>query len=174
MRSGPQLFSIAIDHNTNRARRALRLALKPKSAVMGMVDGAWWPRSADPLAEFPAMIAGIALRIGQPDRVAFNSAAWTAAPEHLVVGDRAVELEGFRSLDEHTVLVHGSDWHRMALLVIPARAERAAAAAALADAADPRNSASASQILLRHGIEPREIALSSSAIGSTASSGDAT
>ncbi|GAB2972283.1 DUF5994 family protein [Amycolatopsis acidiphila] len=167
MRSGPQLRSITVDRNPRPARRALRLTLKPKSAVMGTVDGAWWPRSADPLAEFPAMIAGITLRIGQPDRVAFNSAVWTDAPEHVVVGGRAVELEGFRSLDEHTVLLHGRDWHRMALLVIPARADAEAAAAALADAADPRNNTSATQILLRHGIEPAETAPSFSAAGST-------
>lgn len=147
MRSGPQLRSLTIDRRSRSAYQALRLTVKPKSAVMGMIDGAWWPRSVDPLAEFPAMIAGIALRIGTPDRVAFNSAVWTEAPGKIVVGGRIIELEGFRSLDKDTVLVHGQDWHRMALLVIPPETAEEAAVEALARASDPYNTESTSQIL---------------------------
>lgn len=152
MRSGPQLRSLTIDRRSGPAFQALRLTVKPKSAAMGMLDGAWWPRSADPLAEFPAMIAGIALRIGQPDRVAFNCAVWTEAPGEIVIGGRIIELDGFRSLDKDIVLLHGQDWHRMALLVIPPETAEKAAAAALARASDPYNTESASQIL--DGVSP--------------------
>ncbi|GAA4661834.1 hypothetical protein GCM10023214_62660 [Amycolatopsis dongchuanensis] len=99
---------------------------------MGTVDGAWWPRSRDSLAEFPAMIAGLKHRLGRPSRVAFNVNAWTAAPRRVLVDGQAVSLEGFRSLDEHTVLVSGYAWHRMVLLVIPPEASEHAAKAALA------------------------------------------
>lgn len=147
MRSGPQLRSLTIDRRSGHAFQVLRLTVKPKSAVMGMIDGAWWPRSVDPLAEFPAMIAGIALRIGQADRVAFNNGVWAEAPGKIVVGGRTIELEGFRSLDKDTVLVHGQDWHRMALLVIPPETAEDAAVEALARASDPYNTESAAQIL---------------------------
>lgn len=134
------------------ARQALRLTLKPKAAAMGTVDGAWWPRSRDALAEFPAMIAGLKHRLGRPGRVAFNAAAWTAAPRRMVVDGQAVDLEGFYSLDEHTVLVSGYAWHRMVLLVVPPEASEHAAATALAMASDPDNTERAAQILIRSGI----------------------
>lgn len=134
-------------------RLGLRLALKPKAALMGTVDGAWWPRSTDPLAEFPAMIAGIELYRGPVERVAFNSTAWDAAPGRVVVDGATVELEGFRSLDRRTVLVSGGNWHRMVLLVIPPDADEHAAVAAIARAASRDNTEPATQILIASGVD---------------------
>ncbi|PXY22800.1 hypothetical protein BAY60_23740 [Prauserella muralis] len=114
---------------------------------MGTIDGAWWPRSRDALAEFPAMIAGLEWRLGQPHRVAFNADAWIAAPHRMMVDGQAISFEGFHSLDKHTVLVAGHGWHRLALLVVPPEAPEHAAVAALARAADPANTESAAQIL---------------------------
>jgi uncharacterized protein DUF5994 len=154
MMSGPQLRKTTKATKSGSHREALRLTLKPKRAAMGMVDGAWWPRSNDPHSEFPAMIAGIETRLGRPDRVAFNVNAWTEAPRYLVVDGQAVRLEGFHSLDEHTVLVSGHDWHRMVLLVIPPEVSEPAAVAALASAASPDNTEEAAEILSRIGVDP--------------------
>lgn len=137
---------------TSTTRQALRLLVKPKAAAMGAVDGAWWPRSRDPLAEFPSMIAGIHRRLGRPDRVAFNSSAWTQAPGNIVVDGQRVRLEGFRSLDEHTVLVSGPAWHRMALLVVPPESAEDDAVTALVTAADPHNVEAPADILVHSGI----------------------
>lgn len=63
---------------------------------MGTVDGAWWPRSTDPLAEFPAMIAGIELHRGPVNRVAFNSIVWDSAPDRVVIPPEA-KTGGHRS-----------------------------------------------------------------------------
>ena len=134
-------------------RVGLRLALKPKAALMGAVDGAWWPRTNNPLAEFPAMIAGVELRRGPVDRVAFSSIAWDDAPGRIVVAGATIELEGFRSLDRRTVWVSGVSWHRMVLLVIPPQAGEQAAAAALALAACGDNTDQAKQILVASGVD---------------------
>lgn len=134
-------------------RVGLRLALKPKAALMGAVDGAWWPRTTNPLAEFPAMIVGVELRRGPVDRVAFSSIAWDDAPDRIVVDGSTVELEGFRSLDRRTVLLSGGNWHRMVLLVIPPRADERAAAAAIALAASGDNTDQAKQILVASGVD---------------------
>lgn len=141
-------------------RVRLRLALKPKAALMGAVDGAWWPRTTNPLAEFPALIAGIELRRGPVDRVAFNSIAWDDAPDRIVVAGATVELEGFRSLDRRTVLVSGINWHRMVLLLIPYWADEPAAMAAIALAASGDNTDQATQILVASGVERRSLASS--------------
>jgi hypothetical protein len=154
MASGSQFRTIITGTKSRRTRQSLRLTVKPHRAAMGMIDGAWWPRSREPLAEFPAMIAGIERRLGRPDRVAFNVNAWAEAPGRIVVDDEVVRLEGFRSLDERTVLVSGYGWHRMVLLVIPPEADEHAAAAALARAAAPDNIEEAAQILIRCGIDP--------------------
>jgi hypothetical protein len=134
-------------------RAGLRLALKPRAALMGAVDSACWPRTTIPLAEFPAMVAGIQLRRGPVDRVAFSSVVWGDAPDRMVVGDTTVELEGFRSLDQHTVLVSGAGWHRMVLLVIPRQADGQAAVAAIALAASADNTDQEMQILLACGAD---------------------
>lgn len=134
-------------------RVGLRLALKPKAALVGAVDGAWWPRTTNPLAEFPALIAGIELRRGPVDRVAFSSIAWDDAPDRIVVADAPIKLEGFRSLDRRTVLVSGVNWRRMVLLVIPPHADDQAALAAIALAASGDNTDQATQILIASGVE---------------------
>lgn len=139
--------------NTARVgRQSLRLTVKPKAAAMGMVDGAWWPRSMTPLAEFPALLAGVGLRLGWADRVAFNTDGWGEAPRRVVVGDRSVQLEGFWSVEPHLVLLSGPDWHRMTLLVVPPEAGADAAEAALLRAAEPDNTESPAQILISCGV----------------------
>lgn len=148
MTSGPHLRRTTSVTTSSPARQALRLTLKPQAAAMGMINGAWWPRSRDSLAEFPAMIAGIQWRLGAPSRVAYNTGAWTEAPRRIVVDGYAVRLEGVRSLDEHTVQVSGHGWRRMALLVIPPESAGRTAARALARAADPDNTEHAAQILI--------------------------
>jgi hypothetical protein len=42
----------------------LRLQLDPTMAGTGAVDGGWWPRSRDPDAELPGLIAGLDSSLG--------------------------------------------------------------------------------------------------------------
>ena len=42
----------------------LRLQLDPTMAGTGAVDGGWWPRSRDPDAELPGLIAGLDASLG--------------------------------------------------------------------------------------------------------------
>ena len=134
-------------------RIGLRLTLNPKAALTGAVDGAWWPRTTNPLAEFPAMIAGIELRRGPVDRVAFSPIVWNGAPEQIVVGGASIELDGLHWLDRHTVSVSGVNWHRMVLLVIPPQANEQAAAAAIALATSRDNTDQAKRILVASGVD---------------------
>lgn len=38
------------------ARHEVRSRMKPHTVTRGHVDGAWWPRSHDPTAEFPELV----------------------------------------------------------------------------------------------------------------------
>lgn len=116
-------------------RQLLRLTLRPASAPRGIVDGGWWPRSTDPLAEFPAVIAGIAMRLGPVTRLAYNMDAWGSAPWCLVVDHETVRLEGFHSIGRRTVIVSGKQWGRRVLLVVPPDTAVAVAELELARAA---------------------------------------
>jgi Family of unknown function (DUF5994) len=42
----------------------LRLRLDPTLARGGILDGGWWPRSRDPDAELPELIAGLESSLG--------------------------------------------------------------------------------------------------------------
>src|SRR5215217_8496946 len=50
----------------------LRLQLDPTMAGTGAVDGGWWPRSRDPDAELPGLIAGLDASLGPVTRLALN------------------------------------------------------------------------------------------------------
>ncbi|ONI81516.1 hypothetical protein ALI144C_19555 [Actinosynnema sp. ALI-1.44] len=134
------------------ARRVpLRLTLKPPSSPAGAVDGGWWPRSMDPLAEFPAMIAGVTDQVGPVSKVAYNMEAWGDAPRRIVIDGEVVRLEGVSSLDPHTVFVSGHSWRRKTLLVVPPDASENTAQAALMRAARPGTRGGAERILAAGG-----------------------
>jgi hypothetical protein len=46
------------------APQGLRLRLDPTLARRGILDGGWWPRSRDPDAELPDLIAGLESSLG--------------------------------------------------------------------------------------------------------------
>jgi hypothetical protein len=67
-----------------------RLQLDPTMAGTGSVDGGWWPRSRDPAAELPGLIAGLEPSLGLITRVALNLDAWDGAPRRVAVASGRV------------------------------------------------------------------------------------
>ena len=114
----------------------LRMQLDPTMAGTGVVDGGWWPRSRDPDAELPGLIAGLESSLGPITRLALNLTAWDTAPRRVAVGGRRVRVGWFRHMDPDTVGVTRAGQDRVALLVVPPQAARAAAGRAMAMAAD--------------------------------------
>jgi hypothetical protein len=96
-----------------------RLEMKPPDAPRGHVDGGWWPRSSDPAAEFPALIAALSSRVGPVNRVSYHLDSWGVVARKVSVAGRPVRFEGFHSMDPHTVVVIGTDSRRVNLLVVP-------------------------------------------------------
>jgi hypothetical protein len=130
----------------------LRLQLDPTMAGTGAVDGGWWPRSRDPDAELPGLIAGLDSSRGPITRVALNLDAWDSAPRRVAVDGRRVRVGWFRHMDAHTIGLTRSGQDRMVLLVVPPQATTAAAQIAMAMAADAANSAGPADILAAAGI----------------------
>jgi hypothetical protein len=125
----------------------------------GAVDGGWWPRSRDPDAELPGLIAGLDSSLGPITRVSLNLDAWDSAPRRVVVDGRRVRVGWFRHMDAHTIGVTRALQDRVALLVIPPEATTAAAGIAMAMAADAANSAGSADILAAAGIGGEDPAL---------------
>jgi Family of unknown function (DUF5994) len=125
----------------------LRLQLDPTMAGTGAVDGGWWPRSRDPDAELPDLIAGLDSSLGRITRIALNLDAWDTAPRRVAMDGRRVRVGWFRHLDAHTIGVSRASQDRVVLLVVPPQATTAAAQIAMAMAADAANSTGPADIL---------------------------
>ena len=130
----------------------LRLRLDPTMAGTGAVDGGWWPRSRDPDAELPGLIAGLDSSLGPITRVALNLDAWDTAPRRVAVDGRRVRVGWFRHMDAHTIGVTRAAQDRVVLLVVPPQATTEAAGIAMAMAADAANSTGPAGILAAAGI----------------------
>jgi hypothetical protein len=130
----------------------LRLELDSTMAGTGAVDGGWWPRSRDPDAELPGLIAGLDASVGPITRVALNLDAWDSAPRRVAVDGRRVRVGWFRHMDAHTIGLTRAAQDRVVLLVVPPQATPAAAHIAMAMAADGANSAGPADILATAGI----------------------
>jgi Family of unknown function (DUF5994) len=68
-----------------------------------LLDGGWWPRSADPAAELPGLILAIEKRHGPITRIMLGRAGWDASrPRRLRVdgpaGSRVVRLGWFETM----------------------------------------------------------------------------
>jgi hypothetical protein len=92
----------------------LRLQLDPTMAGTGAVDGGWWPRSRDPDAELPGLIAGLESSLGPITRVALNLDAWDTAPRRVAVDGRRVRVGWFHHMDAHTIGVTRASQDRVA------------------------------------------------------------
>jgi hypothetical protein len=137
---------------------ALRLRLDPTLAHGGILDGGWWPRSRDPDAELPSLIAGLKSSLGVITRVALNLDAWDSAPRQVVIDGRRVHVGWFRAMNAHTIGVTRAFRDRFVLLVVPPEATAMAAATAMAMAADATNSVRPADILAASGIGAEDTA----------------
>jgi hypothetical protein len=118
-------------------RREVRLRMRANTASRGHVDGAWWPRSTDPAAEFPGLVLAMSSWVGPVNRVAYHLDDWTGTERELTVEGWSVALVGDHALEAHTVVVTGPDQRQMSLLVVPPETPGSVARAVLRSAANP-------------------------------------
>ena len=133
-------------------RAEVRLRMKPNTAARGYVDGAWWPRSHEPAAEFPGLVLAMSSWIGPIHRVTYHLHDWDRTGRELTVDGWTVALVGLPTLDANTVVVTGPSQRRMILLVVPPETPGGAARAVLRAAAGPDTVASVELILASNGV----------------------
>lgn len=120
-----------------------RLRLQPDLSVRTPLDGGWWPRSADPVAELPGLILAIEGRHGPITKIMLGTGDWDASrPRRLRVdgptGSRIVRLGWFETMPAG-LLTATARAGRTDLLTIPPHTGQPAARAAMEQAAQARN-----------------------------------
>jgi hypothetical protein len=131
-----------------------RIEMKPAGSATGYVDGGWWPRSTDPVGEFPGLIGALHSLVGQVSRVAYNLDFWAPVHRKLTVDGRVVRCEGFHTMNAHTVTAIGVDSRRVTVLVVPPDTPDDVAQEALRAAAGQDNTATVEDILAGNGVRP--------------------
>jgi hypothetical protein len=113
-----------------------RLRLRPAGSVRSLLDGAWWPRSREPVTELTALIAALDLRQLPVSNLMLNAQAWDSHPRRIRVADRVIRLGWFASLDACLLIATTVNDQRVDLLVVAPDATAAVASAAMGMAAD--------------------------------------
>ncbi|GLW74630.1 hypothetical protein Kpho02_69280 [Kitasatospora phosalacinea] len=129
-----------------------RLSLAPGGVRPGRLDGAWWPRSRDLLLELPSLAAELDARWGRVTRITVNPAQWPVVPRRVPVTGHTVHVGWYTTeQDEHMIMVCSYAPRRLDLLVVPPGTDSADAARLMAEAADPANTRTASELLAAGG-----------------------
>jgi hypothetical protein len=135
---------------------AARLRLRPDATVRAILDGAWWPRSREPVSELTALLAALDLRHPPVTNVMLNAPAWDSHPRRIRVAGRTVRLSWFSSLDASLLIATTGDDQRVDLLVVPADASRATADAAMGTAVDGAPTLRAAAIMAAEATHPSD------------------
>lgn len=128
-----------------------RLRMEPTGARRTLLDGGWWPRSTDPVAELPGLILAIDARRGPVTRLLLAAGDWNSHPRRLGVADRVVRLGYFASQPAGLLTAICGNRDRVDLLVVPPDTAGDTAEAAMLLAGTAGNLIHAQHILLSLG-----------------------
>ncbi|MFD9083849.1 DUF5994 family protein [Streptomyces erythrochromogenes] len=143
---------------------AIHQAVKPGAALLrlettqsrlGLLDGAWWPRSRNVTIELPALITVLTAHLGPILRVGLDTSAWQDVPTRLVIDGQVVHLDADPVGDDTVLVTRGHNDH-FALLVVPPDTTADAAREAMARAVRADNITQATQILIATTPEPED------------------
>jgi hypothetical protein len=120
-----------------------RLRLQPDRSARTLLDGGWWPRSADPAAELPGLILALDERHGPSHpvtRVMLGMAGWNPSrPRRLRVdgpaGSRVVRLGWFATMPAGLLTATSTGGQRTDLVTVPPDTSEQDARAAMDQAA---------------------------------------
>jgi hypothetical protein len=130
---------------------APRLRMGPARSSGTLLEGGWWPRSADPVAELPGLV--LALQgYGPPGEhgpithILLRVSDWNSRPRRLRVegvegltDTRVVRLSWFDTLPAGLLTAISADGHRVDLLTVPPHTDKEVAWAAMGQAAETGN-----------------------------------
>jgi hypothetical protein len=125
-----------------------RLRLESTGARHTLLDGGWWPRSTDPVAELPGLILAIDALHGPVTRLLLAPGDWDSHPRRLSVADRIVRLGYFVSQPTGLLTAVRGNRERVDLLVVAPNTAADTADSAMLVAASVGNLIHAQDLLL--------------------------
>ncbi|RZU54302.1 hypothetical protein EV385_6252 [Krasilnikovia cinnamomea] len=125
-----------------------RLRLEPTGSRRTLLDGAWWPRSTDPVAELPGLVLAIDKIRGPVTRLVLAAAGWDSHPRRLGVHGRVLRLGYFTSQPRDLLTAICDRNERVDLLVVAPDTASGTADAAMILAATTTNLVHAQNIIL--------------------------
>jgi len=125
-----------------------RLRMEPTGSPRALLDGGWWPRSTDPVAELPGLVLAIDNLRGSVTRLVLSADGWDTHPRRLGVAGRVLRLGYFTSQPVNLLTALCDNGDRVDLLVVPPHTAEDAADAAMILAATTDNLVHAHHILL--------------------------
>lgn len=124
-----------------------RLALAPARAGHAVLDGGWWPRSWDPVAELPGLVLALTRRYGQIRELMLNSGTWDGRFRRLAVGTAVIRTGWFASLDPAVLIATTDTGEQLDILVVAPQTAADDANLAMTAATDPADTRRAVDIL---------------------------
>jgi hypothetical protein len=137
-----------------------RLRMQQTGARPTLLDGGWWPRSTDPVAELPGLVLAIDGLHGLVTGLVLSDDGWDTHPRRLKVAGRVLRLGYFTSQNPSLLTAICGNGDRVDLLIVPPGTERHIADAAMILAATSGNVVHAPYLLASAG------AAQSSSVGS--------
>ncbi|MGW3136157.1 DUF5994 family protein [Streptomyces sp. NPDC001139] len=138
----------AIEAEEPSSSSPVRLSLSPTGPAPALLDGAWWPRSRDLMAELPTLTAVLDPLWGRITRVTVNPTHWPVVPRKVPVAGHVVKVGWFLAeQDPHELLLLSYHVGRWNLLVIPPRTDPVTAAWLMTAASDPLGTSTASRLM---------------------------
>ena len=99
---------------------SVRLSLRSSGSARGVVDGAWWPRSTDPVVELVALSEAVGVRRVPVRRIALARPGWESAPRRIrLASGRWVAVEWLPNSGVYLVQILGTDDQPIDLLLMP-------------------------------------------------------
>ncbi|MER6421514.1 DUF5994 family protein [Streptomyces sp. NPDC001137] len=127
---------------------SVRLSLAPVGSAPALLDGAWWPRSRDLVAELPSLTDVLDPLWGRITRVTVNPTHWPVVPRKVPVAGHVVKVGWFLAeQDPHELLLLSYRTGRWNLLVVPPQTTPVSAAWLMAAASDPLGTSTASRLM---------------------------
>lgn len=133
---------------------AARLRLRPDATLRSILDGAWWPRSREPIAELTNLLAALESHQAPVTRIMLNPKIWNSHPRRLLAAGRIVRLGWFTSQDPSLLIATTASDDRVDLLVVSPDASVAEADAAMGTAVSGEPTLRAADIVAAGSVRP--------------------
>jgi hypothetical protein len=125
-----------------------RLTLAGERMHNATLNGGWWPRSWEPAAELPGLVAALTEHYGPIRRLILNSRVWRSGLGPTAVDSGLVPVRWFSTAEPSLLVVITEPGEQINLLVVPPGSKAATARAAMDKAADRANRLQAPAILV--------------------------